>query len=43
MLARAPDRIAIGVGTSELDFPNIAAYLEPLRLERREAEKEGSR
>ena len=41
MLARAPDRIAIGVGTSELDFPNIAAYLEPLGLERREAEKGG--
>ena len=41
MLARAPDRIAIGVGTSELDFPDIAAYLRPFRLERSEAEKGG--
>jgi len=41
MLARAPDRVAIGVGTRELDFPNIEAYLEPLGLERGEAEKGG--
>ena len=41
MLARAPDRIVIGVGTSELDFPNIDAYLAPFRLDRSEAEKGG--
>lgn len=41
MLARAPDRVALGVGTSELDFPDIAAYLTPYRLERSEAEHGG--
>ena len=38
LLARAPDRVAIGVGTTELDFPKIEEYLAPFRLTRGEAE-----
>jgi enterochelin esterase-like enzyme len=37
-LARGPDRVAIGVGTAELDFPDIEQWLAPLRLARAEAE-----
>jgi enterochelin esterase-like enzyme len=38
LLARGPDRVAIGVGTAELDFPNIEQWLAPKRLTRAEAE-----
>lgn len=38
LVARAPDRIVIGVGTTELNFPGIDACLAPLRLTRAEAE-----
>ena len=38
MLVRAPDRVAIGIGTSELNFPNIEKFLAPFRLTRAEAE-----
>ena len=38
LVARAPDRIAIGVGTSELNLPGIDGYLASLRLTRAEAE-----
>ena len=38
LLARAPDRVAIGIGTAELDFPNIEEYLRPFRLTREEGE-----
>lgn len=37
-LARGPDRVAIGVGTAELDFPDIEQWLAPRRLTRAEAE-----
>ena len=37
-LARGPDRVAIGVGTTELNFPNIEEWLAPKRLKRTEAE-----
>lgn len=37
-LARGPDRVAIGVGTSEMNFPNIEEWLAPRRLKRTEAE-----
>jgi enterochelin esterase-like enzyme len=37
-LARGPDRVAIGVGTAELDFPNIEEWLAPRRLTRAEVE-----
>src|SRR5215471_15427453 len=38
MVARTPDRITIGVGTTELNFPDIDRYLESLRLTRAEVE-----
>ena len=38
LLARAPDRTAIGVGTAEFDFPDIESYFAPFRLRRSEAE-----
>jgi enterochelin esterase-like enzyme len=41
LVARAPDRIAIGVGTTELNFPGIDAYLAPLGLTRSEVEAGG--
>jgi enterochelin esterase-like enzyme len=37
-LVRGPDRVAIGVGTTEMDFPNIEEWLTPKRLTRAEAE-----
>ena len=37
-LVRGPDRVAIGVGTTEMDFPNIEEWLTPRRLTRAEAE-----
>jgi enterochelin esterase-like enzyme len=37
-LVRGPDRVAIGVGTSEMNFPNIEEWLAPRRLTRTEAE-----
>jgi enterochelin esterase-like enzyme len=37
-LVRAPDRVAIGVGTTEMDFPKIEEWLAPRRLTRAEAE-----
>lgn len=36
--ARGPDRVAIGVGTTELNFPDIEAWLTPRRLTQNEAE-----
>ena len=38
LVARAPDRIVIGVGTTELNLPGIDGYLASLRLTRAEAE-----
>ena len=38
LLLRAPDRVAIGVGASEYNFPQSKAYFAPLRLTEREAE-----
>ncbi len=38
LLARGPDRIAIGVGTAELDFPDIEKWLAPRRLKQSEVE-----
>jgi enterochelin esterase-like enzyme len=37
-LVRGPGRVAIGVGTAELNFPNIEEWLAPRRLTRAEAE-----
>ena len=37
-LARGTDRVAIGIGTAELDFPNIEQWLAPKGLTRAEAE-----
>jgi enterochelin esterase-like enzyme len=37
-LARGPDRVAIGVGTAELDFPSIEQWLAPKGLTRAEVE-----
>jgi enterochelin esterase-like enzyme len=37
-LLRAPDRVAIGVGATEYNFPQSKAYFAPLRLTEREAE-----
>ena len=37
-LARGPDRVAIGVGTAELDFPDIEQWLAPRRLTQSEVE-----
>jgi enterochelin esterase-like enzyme len=41
MLARAPDRITIGVGSTELNLPGIESYLSSLRLTRAEVEAGG--
>jgi hypothetical protein len=41
MIVRAPDRVAIGIGTSELNFPNVEKFLAPFRLTRAEAEAGG--
>jgi predicted alpha/beta superfamily hydrolase len=38
LLARAPDRIAIGVGTTELNLPRIEEYLAPFRLTQKESD-----
>ena len=38
MIVRAPDRVTIGIGTSELNFPKIEEFLAPFRLTRAEAE-----
>jgi len=37
-LARAPDRVAIGVGNTELNFPKITEWLGPMRLTEKDAE-----
>ncbi len=37
-LARGPDRVAIGIGTAELDFPDIEQWLAPKRLTRADVE-----
>lgn len=41
MIARAPDRVAIGIGTTELNFPKIEEFLGPFGLARAEAESGG--
>ena len=41
LVARAPDRITIGVGTTELNLPGVDGYLGSLRLTRAEAEAGG--
>jgi enterochelin esterase-like enzyme len=38
LLLRAPDRVAIGVGATEYNFPQSKAYFAPLRLTEQEAE-----
>lgn len=38
LLMRAPDRIAIGVGTTEYNFPQSKQYFMPLRLTEQDAE-----
>jgi predicted alpha/beta superfamily hydrolase len=38
LLARAPDKTAIGVGSTEFDFPDIESYFTQFRLTRSEAE-----
>ena len=38
MIARAPDRVAIGIGATELNFPRVEEFLAPLRLTREDAE-----
>jgi enterochelin esterase-like enzyme len=42
LLFRAPDRVAIGVGSTEFNFPQSKEYFAPLRLTEREAEKDHS-
>lgn len=37
-LARAPDKVAIGVGRTEFNFPDINSYFAQYRLSRAEAE-----
>ncbi len=37
-IVRAPDRIAIGVGTTEVNFPKIEDYLAPLGLVERDTD-----
>jgi len=37
-LARAPDKVAIGVGTTEFNFPDIDSYFSQYRLKRAQAE-----
>ena len=41
LVARAPDRITIGVGTTELNLPGVDGYLGSLRLTCAEAEAGG--
>jgi predicted alpha/beta superfamily hydrolase len=43
MVARAPDRITIGVGTTELNLPGVERYLASFGLTRAEAEAGGVR
>jgi enterochelin esterase-like enzyme len=38
LLLRAPDRVAIGVGATEYNFPQNKEYFAPLRLTERDAE-----
>lgn len=38
MLARAPDKTAIGVGATEFNFPDVDSYFAQYRLSRAEAE-----
>ena len=38
LLMRAPDRVAIGVGTTEYNFPQSKEYFVPLRLTEQDAE-----
>ncbi|MGC2402651.1 MAG: alpha/beta hydrolase-fold protein [Acidobacteriaceae bacterium] len=38
LLLRAPDRVAIGVGATEYNFPQSKAYFTPLRITERDAE-----
>ena len=38
LLLRAPDRVAIGVGATEYNFPQSKDYFAPLRLTERDAE-----
>jgi hypothetical protein len=38
LLARAPDKVAIGVGATEFNFPDIDSYFAQYRLSRPEAE-----
>jgi enterochelin esterase-like enzyme len=38
MLLRAPDRISIGVGSAEFNFPQSKEYFAPLRINVRDAE-----
>jgi enterochelin esterase-like enzyme len=38
LLLRVPDRVAIGVGTTEYNFPQSKEYFAPLRLTERDAE-----
>ncbi len=37
-IVRAPDRVAIGVGTTEVNFPKIEEYLAPLGLAERDTD-----
>jgi enterochelin esterase-like enzyme len=37
-IVRAPDRIAIGIGSREVNFPNIEQYLGPLGLNERDTD-----
>ncbi|HXW61350.1 MAG TPA: alpha/beta hydrolase-fold protein [Candidatus Acidoferrales bacterium] len=37
-IVRAPDRIAIGIGSTEVNFPNIEQYLGPLGLSERDTD-----
>lgn len=38
MAARVPDRAAIGVGSTELNFPQVEKYLAPVGLSEKETE-----
>jgi enterochelin esterase-like enzyme len=38
LLLRAPDRVAIGVGSTEYNFPQSKGYFEPLRITEQDAE-----
>lgn len=42
-IVRAPDRVAIGVGTTEVNFPKIEEYLAPLGLAERDTDPGGVR